>query len=472
MLQQFVARNAAEDSSAGAKRGHAIGLQAGGSPGSPERSHDKAATSNSEYGSFSVKAVVDGVAKAGDMIAQAAGDALKAIGGGYTFGKERSSVKGGAAAAATSSGISSYDDERSERARVWAQTHTLTMQGSYTNRSGQHQVLQYKTGRPFKFPNSAAAAPSKPGCRTRIVVENKDCLHAAGERARSGLRTCVLDAGSGGHFGGGYRRGASAQEEDICRRSCLADMVDHDLHRSLPQLYPLHASCVMVPRVPVFRDDRHAHEPYALLDSPFVVDVGIVAAVNRPALKAVATTKGTELRLTSADASHTRACIHNFFAAAQQVGAQVLVLVPLGCGAFCNPPGHVCDIFLEVIDEFKGVFQVRFCARGMHTDTGASRVLLLRFCLFVVAFWFILLNRRSCLRFWMTKTRAKSTILKETSHPSSRASSDTTRLQSCSKQLQCELWDMMARVIGPIKMTRLLEWPRVTVVRSRRRFVR
>jgi uncharacterized protein (TIGR02452 family) len=136
-------------------------------------------------------------------------------------------------------------------------------------------------------------------------------------------------------------------------------MIDHDLHSSLPRLYPLHNACVMVPRVPVFRDDRHAREPYALLDAPFLVDVGIVAAINRPALNEEACETGTELRLGAKDAAHTRACIHSFFTAARQVGAQALVLVPLGCGAFCNPPGHVCEIFLDVIHEFNGVFQVK-----------------------------------------------------------------------------------------------------------------
>jgi uncharacterized protein (TIGR02452 family) len=136
-------------------------------------------------------------------------------------------------------------------------------------------------------------------------------------------------------------------------------MIDHDLHSSLPRLYPLHNACVMVPRVPVFRDDRHAREPYALLDDPFLVDVGIVAAINRPALNERACDTGTELRLGAKDAAHTRACIHSFFTAARQVGAHTLVLVPLGCGAFCNPPGHVCEIFLDVIHEFNGVFQVR-----------------------------------------------------------------------------------------------------------------
>jgi uncharacterized protein (TIGR02452 family) len=333
-------------------------------------------TTNAEYGNHYLKAVTDGISKAGGSVVKAQGivtdaaiSAIKDL-GGFFFG-EHSHAN---IATKTAPQPKSYDDERSERARVWAETHALTLQGSYVNHAGMHQQLPYKRGQPFKM-EATPAAPAfrQHGPSTRLLVENKDCLHAAQERVSLGLRTCVLDAGSGGHFGGGYQRGASAQEEDLCRRSCLADMVDTHLDDSLPQLYPLRTSCVMVPLVPVFRDDRHAREPYAFLDSPFIVDIGIVAAVNRPQL----VKQGDELRLSSRDASHTRACIRSFFAAAQRAEARALVLVPLGCGAFCNPPGHICDIFLEVVNEFEGVFQVRCCAASFapHVLPHASRVI-------------------------------------------------------------------------------------------------
>ena len=129
----------------------------------------------------------------------------------------------------------------------------------------------------------------------------------------------------------------------------------------------------MVPQVPVFRDDRHASVPYAFLDAPFDVDVGIVAGINRPHL----VKQGGELRLAPNDVAHTLACIRNLFGAAQQVKAQALVLVPLGCGAFCNPPGHICDIFLQVINEFDGVFQVNrlnMCSISRSSGSNTSHV--------------------------------------------------------------------------------------------------
>ena len=371
MLRLFASRQAAEDAQACAKREHGGdgGFPKSSKARAPQEHHGAAATTNAEYGRHALKAITEGISKAGGSVMKAksiAADvvvsAVKDL-GGFFFGDDQHSderhgshrhAKSGAGAA--DSVPKSFDDERSQRARVWAETHALTLQGSYVNLAGEHRQLAYKCGRPFKVEGATAVpAQGQSGCRTRVLVENKDCLHSAQERVQRGLRTCVLDAGSGGHFGGGYQRGASAQEEDLCRRSCLADMADKHLDSSLPQLYPLRTSCVMVPLVPVFRDDRHARVPYAVLDSPFTVDIGIVAAINRPQL----VQHGAELRLSPSDASHTRACIRNFFAAAQRTKAQALVLVPLGCGAFCNPPGHICDIFLEVIREFDGVFQVK-----------------------------------------------------------------------------------------------------------------
>jgi uncharacterized protein (TIGR02452 family) len=351
-----------------------IGLS---SPKHLQHSRVAGETTSSDIGSH-IKSVASGIGKAGaDLLHaahSAASGAMSAVKdfGGFSFGNDHGAQRG---ASSSTSASKSYDAERGERARVWAETHRLVSQGSYVNRAGEHLQLAAMRGRPFKFSGSAVgvAAPSHAGCRTKIIVENKDCLHAAQQRVARGLRTCVLDAGSGGHFGGGYQRGASAQEEDICRRSCLAEMVDHELDSSLPQLYPLRTSCVMVPQVPVFRDDRHASVPYAFLDAPFDVDVGIVAGINRPHL----VKQGGELRLAPNDVAHTLACIRNLFGAAQQVKAQALVLVPLGCGAFCNPPGHICDIFLQVINEFDGVFQVNrlnMCSISRSSGSTPSHV--------------------------------------------------------------------------------------------------
>ena len=99
------------------------------------------------------------------------------------------------AAAAAVPDHKSYEDQRSERARVWAETHQLTLQGSYINRLGQHRILQYQSSRPFKVAGcTGAAAAEGTGSApcTAVVVENKDCLHAAQGRVARHLRTRLV----------------------------------------------------------------------------------------------------------------------------------------------------------------------------------------------------------------------------------------------------------------------------------------
>lgn len=134
-------------------------------------------------------AAVGSAANEGNGFFQSARDALGAL-----FGKSHPADNGAAQVAAPAAVLDhkSYDDQRSERARVWADTHQLTLQGSYINRQGQHRILQYQSSRPFKVTGCAGAiaaeGPRSISC-TDIVVENKDCLHAAQERVARNLRT-------------------------------------------------------------------------------------------------------------------------------------------------------------------------------------------------------------------------------------------------------------------------------------------
>ena len=59
--------------------------------------------------------------------------------------------------------------------------------------------------------------------RMNVVVVNEDCFVVAQQFAARGYYDpFVMDAGSRSHFGGGFRSGARAQEEELCRRSTLA----------------------------------------------------------------------------------------------------------------------------------------------------------------------------------------------------------------------------------------------------------
>jgi hypothetical protein len=121
--------------------------------------------------------------------------------------------------------------------------------------------------------------------------------------------------------------------------------------------------------VPVFRYDRNTDPPYAMMPKPVLVDVGIVAAENRPPLDVGIDGKH---RLTPKGAETLKKRIRNFFEAARVGGSDTLVIVPLGCGAFENPPGHVCELFVEVMTEYDGVFEKIIFAVIDDKNTGKA----------------------------------------------------------------------------------------------------
>lgn len=204
---------------------------------------------------------------------------------------------------------------------------------------------------------SAGAVFQRPGAeRTQLVVKNLDCLYAAKELHDKGLNPLVLDMASDGHFGGGYMQGARAQEEDCCRRSglCMAADTQHGLQSR--NFYPLSSQStsagLYVPHVPVFRAAND--KGYQNLDQPFEVGFGIVAAFNSPSLDY----STGRPRLRENDAAMTREKIRSFFEMAYRNGHKSVVFGALGCGAFRNPPEHIAQLAVDVINrEFAHCFK-------------------------------------------------------------------------------------------------------------------
>jgi uncharacterized protein (TIGR02452 family) len=156
----------------------------------------------------------------------------------------------------------------------------------------------------------------------------------------------VLNLASERSPGGGWQKGALAQEECLCYRSSLPLSLS-------PSFYPIPSlSAIYTPNVVLIRTsmaDGHTLFPTTQLQAPSglpAVSVVSAAALRKPALSddnkafkhpgARATTK-RKIRLVlrlAARNKHTK-----------------LVLGALGCGVFANPPQDVASCFSEVFDE-------------------------------------------------------------------------------------------------------------------------
>jgi uncharacterized protein (TIGR02452 family) len=224
------------------------------------------------------------------------------------------------------------------RRSVWDQTEQIGKAGGYQlpgvstciNLTAAISASQAGARR-FALPTPL---PTLSGRRGEIIsVRNCDCLVAAEEMTARGVYTMVADAGSRSHFGGNYKGGARAQEEEMIRRSTLAFAMSM-AHRA--KLYPLPpAEGVYIPDVVVFR--RGVSNSYALLKRPFRVAFGIVAAYRQPEL--------VNGRLTGVPLADTAKMCRTFFSMAAANGHRGVVVVPVGCGAFGNPASHLAELF-------------------------------------------------------------------------------------------------------------------------------
>jgi len=113
---------------------------------------------------------------------------------------------------------------------IQTQTEDAVKNGKYINPGGVTVLLArksiessvratryYMSDHPWRksYPDTAAAFPS------RVFVVNGDCVEAGLILKEFGLNPAVLVMASRSHPGGGYKKGAGAQEENICRRSSL-----------------------------------------------------------------------------------------------------------------------------------------------------------------------------------------------------------------------------------------------------------
>ncbi|KAK1990957.1 hypothetical protein LX36DRAFT_375425 [Colletotrichum falcatum] len=202
----------------------------------------------------------------------------------------------------------------------------------------------------YLAPLRAPACPAhRPRARVRTV--NADTLNAAVDLAAlrpDGGRVAVLNMASDIHPGGGWLKGAVAQEEAMCYRSSLY----LSLHA---RYYPLkRRGGVYTPDVVVVRGDMAGGhrllvpDGVAYADLP-VVSVLSVAAIRRP--EVVRRRQDAYVFARAADRELTKEKMRLCLRMAASRGHSLLVLGALGCGAFRNPPEEIAACWLEVLGE-------------------------------------------------------------------------------------------------------------------------
>lgn len=197
-----------------------------------------------------------------------------------------------------------------------------------------------------------------------VVVSRKRTLEAASAYKD---KISVLNFASATNPGGGVTRGASAQEETICRCSTLFSNLTQQamwdgfyaLHRK--EHNPLHNDdCIFTPGVTVIKTDTNY--PKLLPESEwYKVDVITCAAPNlreRPG-NAMNPGEGADSVKVSTDELRRlhQKRMRRILDVALLHRSEVVILGAFGCGAFQNPPQVVADAIFSVVKEYRYAFR-------------------------------------------------------------------------------------------------------------------
>lgn len=206
------------------------------------------------------------------------------------------------------------------------------------------------------------------GHQTEFRVIDRDALEVAISLRNEGYNPALLNPANAYTPGGGYKYGARAMEEDICRRSGLAHAID-PAHKKVRNFYTLRGSELLYnPCVPIFRHGRG--RAYAYMAAPVPIAVITSAAIDlNPRHKADRAFHNSP----KAFEAETERRIYAQLATAADEGHDAIVLTAFGCGAFRNSPKTIAAIYKRVLNtHFKGVFkQVTFAVINDH-NTGQA----------------------------------------------------------------------------------------------------
>lgn len=248
-----------------------------------------------------------------------------------------------------------------------------------------HKVLKKAVNESIKnqvliLENADVAFADSKELEGKVLVSGKRTLEASEPYAKQGKRVCVLNFASATNPGGGVVHGSSAQEEAICRCSTLFPCLDrkefwNDFympHRSARN--PLYNDdCIFTPGVMVFKSDTST--PKLLPEVEWwKVDVITCAAPNlREVPSNIMNPGGGDKKAEiSIDSLKTlwRKRINRVFEVAIANEAEVLILGAFGCGAFCNPPKLVSEVFAEYTEKYRNYFDaVEFAVYHSERET-------------------------------------------------------------------------------------------------------
>lgn len=192
-------------------------------------------------------------------------------------------------------------------------------------------------------------------------------------------KIAVMNFANAFHAGGGVKKGASAQEECLCRTSTLYPLISrrtlwkefYDYHKDLntPKASDtlIYTEGVIICKTDEDLPKRMPKEDWVTVD---VITIAAPDLRDKSNQYAPIVGNGTYMNNAELFGYHVKRAIHMLTCAAAK-GADILVLGAFGCGAFQNDPEVVARAYKTALAEFPPVFKkVEF---AVYCPPGGSR---------------------------------------------------------------------------------------------------
>lgn len=230
-----------------------------------------------------------------------------------------------------------------EKIRLKLDKHQVETASVFLPENIQNMKCHLEDGAPHSGTTCAFSCKNMDSFSKARQIQNELCNYEKGSNEKPVL---VLNLANPVNPGGGVRRGARAQEEDLCRKSSLLLSLEgkdampyYEYNRSL-HTYMGSDAIMIHPWVEIIKDENGD-----LLDESVIVSVMTCAA---PMLR-----EGMEGLTQEAYESMVYTRISGMLKVAACCGYEYLVLGAFGCGAFRNDAHIVSDLFYRAIKDFE-----------------------------------------------------------------------------------------------------------------------
>ena len=253
-------------------------------------------------------------------------------------------------------------DQRITNIVIFEDTEEMCLTNMTLKNAIEHSLQEQRI---YREKETIEAVREKKYKSTEVKVSCKRSFEAA--KAYQNKKVCVHNFASATNPGGGVIRGASAQEECLCRASTLFFNLNakecwdkfYAPHRELHN--PIYnEDCIYTPEVMVFKEDTDV--PLAMPEEDwYKVNVLTCAAPNlreQPSncMNPHAGDKKVSLTNQELFDLHVKRGRRILDVAAAH-GNEVIILGAFGCGAFKNPPEVVAAVYRQLMKEYDGAFE-------------------------------------------------------------------------------------------------------------------